>query len=131
MRVMCTKKVRTLSQLGAEKIAFPPKPDIRTDGHKQLQSSFATKKTTYRKNERHEEQSGHTEHDAQTNNHQSLPARPLNQHQGHEGHGNVHGAHAEGGRLAGRLVQARALKDSGGEEDGGVDTFKNQIINHS
>ncbi len=30
---MCTEKVRTTSQWGAEKIVFPPKPDIRTDGH--------------------------------------------------------------------------------------------------
>ena len=29
---MCTEKNRTLSQLGAEKIAFPPKPDGQTDG---------------------------------------------------------------------------------------------------
>ncbi len=28
---MYTEKNRTLSQLGAEKIAFPPKPDRRTD----------------------------------------------------------------------------------------------------
>ena len=35
---MCKEKIRTLSQLGAEKIAFSPKPDIhtygQTDGHK-------------------------------------------------------------------------------------------------
>ena len=30
---MCKEKDITLSQVGAEKIAFPPKPDIRTDGH--------------------------------------------------------------------------------------------------
>ena len=30
-RGMCTEKNKTQSQLGAEKIAFPPKPDIRTD----------------------------------------------------------------------------------------------------
>ncbi len=28
---MCTGKISTLSQSGAEKIAFPPKPDIRAD----------------------------------------------------------------------------------------------------
>ncbi len=37
-----------LSELQPEKITFPPKPDvqidIRTDGHKYLQSSFANKK---------------------------------------------------------------------------------------
>ncbi len=37
---MCTGKSRTVSHLGAEKIAFPPKPDRRTygptDGHKYL-----------------------------------------------------------------------------------------------
>ena len=27
---MCTEKNRTLSQLGAKKIAFPPKPDGHT-----------------------------------------------------------------------------------------------------
>ena len=33
MRGMCTtKKIRTLSQLVAEKIVFPPKPDGHTDG---------------------------------------------------------------------------------------------------
>ena len=31
---MCTEKNKTLTQLGTEKIAFPPKPYIRTDGHK-------------------------------------------------------------------------------------------------
>ena len=28
----CAQKIRTLSLLGAEKIAFPTKPDIRTNG---------------------------------------------------------------------------------------------------
>ncbi len=28
------KKIRTLSQLGTEKIALPPKPDGHMDGHK-------------------------------------------------------------------------------------------------
>ena len=41
------KKNGAISQLGAEKITFPPKPDghtdILTDGHLLLQSSFATK----------------------------------------------------------------------------------------
>ncbi len=41
------RKNRTRSQLRAEKIAFPPKPNIRTGGytdrHKQFQSSFTTK----------------------------------------------------------------------------------------
>ena len=31
MRGICTKKFGALSQLGAEKIAFPPKPDGQTD----------------------------------------------------------------------------------------------------
>ncbi len=35
---MCTQKMRALSYIGAEKITFPPKPDIQTeyiqtDGH--------------------------------------------------------------------------------------------------
>ncbi len=34
MRGICTEKNRTLSQLGAEKIAFPPKPNGQADGHK-------------------------------------------------------------------------------------------------
>ncbi len=29
---MCTQKMRALSYIGAEKITFPPKPDIHTDG---------------------------------------------------------------------------------------------------
>ncbi len=45
--------MRALSYKGAEKITFPPKPDIQTDrqtyiqtdGHQRLQSSFATKDT--------------------------------------------------------------------------------------
>ena len=37
---MCIEKNRTLSQLGAEKIAFPPKSDRQTDISK---SSFASK----------------------------------------------------------------------------------------
>ena len=36
MRGICTKKIGAISQLGAEKITFPPKPDIQryiqTDG---------------------------------------------------------------------------------------------------
>ena len=32
MRGMCAEKIRTVSQLGAEKIAFPPKPEGLTDG---------------------------------------------------------------------------------------------------
>ncbi len=28
---MCTQKMRALSYIGAEKITFPPKPDIHTD----------------------------------------------------------------------------------------------------
>ena len=30
---MCTQKMRALSYIGAEKITFPPKPDIQTDIH--------------------------------------------------------------------------------------------------
>ena len=30
---MCTPKRRALSYIGAEKITFPPKPDIQTDRH--------------------------------------------------------------------------------------------------
>ena len=30
---MCTQKMRALSYIGAEKITFPPKPDIHTDSH--------------------------------------------------------------------------------------------------
>ncbi len=30
---MCTQKMRALSYIGAEKITFPPKPDIQTDRH--------------------------------------------------------------------------------------------------
>ena len=30
---MCTEKIGALSQLGAEKIEFPPYSDGRTDGH--------------------------------------------------------------------------------------------------
>ncbi len=29
---MCTEKMRALSYKGAEKITFPPKPDIQTEG---------------------------------------------------------------------------------------------------
>ena len=28
---MCAQKMRALSYIGAEKITFPPKPDIQTD----------------------------------------------------------------------------------------------------
>ncbi len=34
MRGICTKKIGALSKLGAEKIAFPSKPDIQTGGYK-------------------------------------------------------------------------------------------------
>ena len=30
---MCTQKMRALSYIGAEKITFPPKPEIQTDRH--------------------------------------------------------------------------------------------------
>ncbi len=30
---MCTQKMRALSNIGAEKITFPPRPDIQTDIH--------------------------------------------------------------------------------------------------
>ncbi len=30
---ICTKKIGAISQLGAEKITFPPKPDGHTDRH--------------------------------------------------------------------------------------------------
>ena len=30
---MCTQKMRALSYIGAEKITFPPKPDVQTDRH--------------------------------------------------------------------------------------------------
>ncbi len=33
MRGLCTEKIGYLSQLGAEKIAFPPKLDGQTDGY--------------------------------------------------------------------------------------------------
>ncbi len=33
MRGICTKKIGAISQLGAEKITFPPKPDRHTDIH--------------------------------------------------------------------------------------------------
>ena len=33
MRGICTKKIGAISQLGAEKITFPPKPDRQTDIH--------------------------------------------------------------------------------------------------
>ena len=46
---MCTEKKRILSQLGAEKIAFPPKPSGHTDGwvdiHNYRVASLLEKKT--------------------------------------------------------------------------------------
>ena len=33
MRGIGTQKIGAISQLGAEKITFPPKPDRQTDGH--------------------------------------------------------------------------------------------------
>ena len=39
MRGICTEDIRPLSKLGAEKIAFSPKPDIQTDiGNKRVAS---------------------------------------------------------------------------------------------
>ncbi len=47
---MCTQKMRALSYIGAEKITFPPKPDIQTDIQKDRRTdicfyrvAFATK----------------------------------------------------------------------------------------
>ncbi len=40
MKVMCTEKFRTLSQLRAEKIAFSPKPDGHTDGRTDISNFF-------------------------------------------------------------------------------------------
>ena len=36
MRVICTKKNWSVSQLGAENITFSPKPDIHTDGRSDI-----------------------------------------------------------------------------------------------
>ena len=33
---MCKQKMRALSYIGAEKITFPPKPDIHTDGRRDI-----------------------------------------------------------------------------------------------
>jgi hypothetical protein len=63
----------------------------------------------------------HEEHAGQSDQHQRLPPRLLNHDEGDDRHGHVHGPHAQGGRLAGRLVQAGRPEDLGGEEDGGVD----------
>ncbi len=38
------KKIGVISQLGTEKITFPPKRSLHTDGQLLLYSSFATKK---------------------------------------------------------------------------------------
>ncbi len=47
MRGICTQKNWSDISIEAEKIAFPPKPDIQTDGHLLLKSSFATNKTVF------------------------------------------------------------------------------------
>ncbi len=38
---MCTQKMRALSQLGAEKITFLPKPDGKTDIHTDRRRTLA------------------------------------------------------------------------------------------
>ena len=39
---MCTQKMRALSYIGAEKITFPPKPDIQTDIHTYIHTDGQT-----------------------------------------------------------------------------------------
>ena len=48
MRGMCTYKIRTLSQLGAEKITFPSKPDIHTYRQTYIQTDGLTDATKNR-----------------------------------------------------------------------------------
>ena len=40
------KKIGAISQLGAEKITFPPKPDGHTDRHTDIQSDSQTDRRT-------------------------------------------------------------------------------------
>ncbi len=42
MRGICTKKIGAISQLGAEKITFPPKPDGHTDRQTDRQTEGRT-----------------------------------------------------------------------------------------
>ena len=42
MRGICTNKIGAISQLGAEKITFPPKPDGHTDIHTDRQTDGRT-----------------------------------------------------------------------------------------
>ncbi len=48
---MCIQKMRAQSYIGAEKIKFPPKPDIQTDiqtcRHKDMQTYRHTYRRTY------------------------------------------------------------------------------------
>ena len=45
---MCTQKMRALSYIGAEKITFPPKPDIQTDRQKYIHKDGQTDISVYR-----------------------------------------------------------------------------------
>ena len=45
---MCTQKMRALSYIGAEKITFPPKPDIQTDRYTDIHTDERTDISVYR-----------------------------------------------------------------------------------
>ncbi len=47
MRGICTKKIGVISQLGDEKITFPPKPDGPTDIHTDIQAYLQTDGRTF------------------------------------------------------------------------------------
>ena len=43
---MCTQKMRALSYIGAEKITFPPKPDIQIDRHTYRRTDISVYRVT-------------------------------------------------------------------------------------
>ncbi len=45
---MCTQKMRALSYIGAEKIPFPPKPDIQAERHTDRHTYRRTDISVYR-----------------------------------------------------------------------------------
>ncbi len=48
MRGICKKEIGAISELGAEKITFPPKSDRRTDGRTDGRTDIQTDISNYR-----------------------------------------------------------------------------------
>ena len=73
---------------------------------------------TYGEDEAEEEERGGDHHDGEADQHEGLAPGFLDHDQREHGHQHVHGTHAQGGALRGRLVQTSRFEDRGRVEHG-------------